>query len=395
MVAPTTAQLKPSPATSSIPSPSQFYTSVALTYGDLIYVSGWNAAAGVFTVTKADADVAGRPAQFVCVQQVAAAAVGAFAPLDQPLIGILDTSGGAVGDPVYLSATAGAMTLTAPTGAARVQIIGFVTVVSATVGRVQLVPSDAINDTVALGAFSGPLTVTSASASALAVGRLGAMTPALAVDASPATQVTGVIVTGRAAGAGASIAAQGGGAAEDLTIDAKGAGLITLNATGTGVVRTTRHFRTGLAGGATGAVEILGTTSGVVTVSVSAVAGTWTMTLPAAVAGMAGYQLTDPGADGVCTWAAAGSKRELKNILNEVTDHAEMLKKVLSTKVYNFNYKPGMGTGDTATKYVGPMADEAPDFMHYGGGIINPVNALGILIEAIKGLDARMTAAGV
>ena len=58
----------------------------------------------------------------------------------------------------------------------------------------------------------------------------------------------------------------------------------------------------GLAGTATGAFTMDGATSGVVTVTVNAVAGTWTMTLPAAV-GTAGYFLVDAAGNGVTSWS--------------------------------------------------------------------------------------------
>lgn len=105
---------------------------------------------------------------------------------------------------------------------------------SATVGWVLINP--VAIPTVPSGTISGTLTVTSASASALAVGRLGATTPAFQVDASAATQVIGIKVTGRAAlGAGAAIAVVGG-TNENLTIDAQGSGTIAIGATSTGAI---------------------------------------------------------------------------------------------------------------------------------------------------------------
>lgn len=80
---------------------------------------------------------------------------------------------------------------------------------------------------------TGALTVTSASASSLAVGRLGATTPAFSVDSATGTQVTGIKVTGGAA-AGTVAVAVVGGTNENLTIDSNGSGTITLNGTGTG-----------------------------------------------------------------------------------------------------------------------------------------------------------------
>lgn len=86
-------------------------------------------------------------------------------------------------------------------------------------------------------AVAGTSRVTSASATAFTVGRQGATNPSLLVDASVATNVTGISITGRATGAGSSIAAIGSGTNEKLTIDAKGTGTVDLNITGTGNVK--------------------------------------------------------------------------------------------------------------------------------------------------------------
>jgi hypothetical protein len=88
--------------------------------------------------------------------------------------------------------------------------------------------------------ITGATTLTSASATALTVGRLGATTPAFSVDASAAVQVTGLKVVGNAAGAGLAISLVGGNAAESMTIDAKGTGTLTLQGTATGIVIISR-----------------------------------------------------------------------------------------------------------------------------------------------------------
>ena len=61
-------------------------------------------------------------------------------------------------------------------------------------------------------------------------------------------------------------------------------------------------LQVGLASGATGKINLLGTTSGVVSLTVAATAGTWTMTLPA-TGGTDTYGLTTNGS-GVCSWTA-------------------------------------------------------------------------------------------
>lgn len=81
---------------------------------------------------------------------------------------------------------------------------------------------------------TGIVTVTSASATALAVGRLGATTPALVVDASTATSITGIKIKSAAAGGGVAVSAVGEASNGALTIDAQGSGTITFGATSTG-----------------------------------------------------------------------------------------------------------------------------------------------------------------
>lgn len=87
---------------------------------------------------------------------------------------------------------------------------------------------------------TGTGTITSTSASALTVGANGATNPVLKVDANTASVATGLSITGAAAAAGAALAVISSGTNENLTIDAKGSGTITLNATGTGNVVSTR-----------------------------------------------------------------------------------------------------------------------------------------------------------
>jgi len=169
--------------------------------------------------------------------------------------------------------------------------------------------------------------------------------------------------------------------------------------TATGIT-TLGSVAIGVAGSDQGTLTLAGLTSGVVTVAVAAAAGTWTMTLPTAV-GAAGEQLTDAAGNGITSWAAAGSRREYKDILG-VASPQDALDHILNTKVYHFHYKDGYGTRDYETEYVGIMADEAPWAMHYGGGIVNPVNTLGYMVlgfqaheERIARLERQLVAAGI
>ena len=159
--------------------------------------------------------------------------------------------------------------------------------------------------------------------------------------------------------------------------------------TGSPIIIGANAVRTGLAGTATGSFVMSGVTSGVVTVTVAAAAGTWTMQLPAAV-GLAGEQLTDAGGNGITSWAAAASKREYKNILDYEVSPQDALDKILHTRVYPFTYKEGKGTGDRLTEYLGVMAEDAPWAMHFNGGILNPINTFGHTVLAIQAHEARI-----
>lgn len=80
------------------------------------------------------------------------------------------------------------------------------------------------------------LTLQTASATALAVGRQGATSPAFLVDAAAALSATGVKITAAAAAGGVAIAAISSGANENITLDAKGSGTITLGSVSTGAL---------------------------------------------------------------------------------------------------------------------------------------------------------------
>jgi len=79
---------------------------------------------------------------------------------------------------------------------------------------------------------TGATTITSTSASALAVGANGATNPVLKVDASTTSVATGLAVTGAAAASGVTIAAVSSGTNENLTVNAKGSGTLNLNNSG-------------------------------------------------------------------------------------------------------------------------------------------------------------------
>lgn len=98
----------------------------------------------------------------------------------------------------------------------------------------------------ALMTVTGRIAVVSANAAAFAVGRQGATNPAFNVDASTATQLTGLGVTGKGTGAGVSVAAiEAGGTNNALGIDAMGSGVINIGSISTGLVTLARGANKG------------------------------------------------------------------------------------------------------------------------------------------------------
>lgn len=121
-------------------------------------------------------------------------------------------------------------------------------------------------------AFGGVTTVTSANASAFAVGANGAANPAFQVSAAVASAATGVFVNASAAGSGVSFTAISSGTNEDFGIHAKGSGRVFINTGGTGGVT--------LAAGGGGVTIASALTYGGVALS-NAVTGTGNMVLSA------------------------------------------------------------------------------------------------------------------
>ena len=159
----------------------------------------------------------------------------------------------------------------------------------------------------------------------------------------------------------------------------------------TGIVRIDEALELGLAGTVIGTLKLSGNTSGTITIVPAAAAGTWTWTLPADD-GDSGEQLQTNGS-GVTTWEAAGSLREVKNVIAEVSDRCfDVLDRLCNAGVYEFTYKEGARptTRDFDTHYTGIMADDLPEFMHHGGRIFSPVSAVGHLLLAIKALNAKV-----
>lgn len=133
--------------------------------------------------------------------------------------------------------------------------------------------------------------LTSTAASALAIGRNGATNPVLQADCSVSSAATGVKVTGQAAAGGANVAVISSGTNENLTIDAKGSGSITLGSTSTGNIITGQNTRvasgktwglldTGTATATAGAATLNTSTGKVTTEALTTAAGAaYTLTI--------------------------------------------------------------------------------------------------------------------
>lgn len=98
--------------------------------------------------------------------------------------------------------------------------------------------------------------ITSTAASGLAIGRNGATNPVAKINCSVSSAATGIEITGRAATAGADIAVISSGTNENLKIDAKGSGTVTINGTGTGAISLARNTAVTGALGVSGDVAV-------------------------------------------------------------------------------------------------------------------------------------------
>jgi len=113
-------------------------------------------------------------------------------------------------------------TVTNLTGTASININGTVGATTPTTGAFTTI---AANTTA---------TITSANASALAVGRLGATTPVLQIDASTTTQAAGLAIKGAASLGGVTLTAIGG-TNEPISVTSKGTGTAGFTSAGTGI----------------------------------------------------------------------------------------------------------------------------------------------------------------
>jgi hypothetical protein len=161
--------------------------------------------AAAATLQHGAADAAAPVAQTVQAQSVVAGTSNT-AGVDFAIVGSKGTGTGAGGAIIFKTASAG------------------------TTGTSQ-------NTAVEVLRLTAAATVTSASATALAVGRQGATNPVLQIDASTASVLTGLKIKGAGTGAGLALSViEAGGTNNALTIDAMGTGTITLGGTSTGAI---------------------------------------------------------------------------------------------------------------------------------------------------------------
>lgn len=198
----------------------------------------------------------------------------------------------------YLAQSTAALTL------AEVDVLDGVTAGTVTASKALVV--DASKNIATLGTVgSAAHTITSADASALAVGLTGATNPSFVVDSSTALQAAGLKVTGAATGGTVAVAAVDSGAATNLTINAKGTGTIGIGSVSTGAVTitpavTVTNLDAG-ASGTAGSIDVFPTTAakGKIALTAADSAGDTTTTITnASQAGARIYTLPDAGASG-------------------------------------------------------------------------------------------------
>lgn len=165
-------------------------------------------------------------------------------------------------------------------------------------------------------AWTAAQTIASTSANAFAVGRNGSTNPAFSVDASTASSATGLNIKSAAAAGGVAVSVISSGTNENLTLDAKGSGTITIGGTSTGAVTIARALTgsaaitatttmtTGANGGTGGQLTLNGSTSGSGVLKVAAAAGSGIVFQLPSANGSANNFLQTNGS-GVTSWAAA------------------------------------------------------------------------------------------
>lgn len=184
--------------------------------------------------------------------------------------------------------------------------------------------------------ITGTATVTSASASSLAVGLAGATNPAFQVDSSTGSQAAGLKVTGAIAAGTVAVAVVSSGADANLTINAKGTGTIGIGSVSTGAVTitpatTVTGALTCTAGVQSSAVAVTATADGLTTgiipagasfVSITSAAATNMVTLPSAVVGNIIWLYV--GANGCELITPAGSNATINTVDSDGTNQVDI-----------------------------------------------------------------------
>ena len=123
---------------------------------------------------------------------------------------------------------------------------------------------------------------------------------------------------------------------------------------------------------------------------------TYTLTLPPDN-GDAGEQLQTDG-NGVLTWESAGSERKYKIQVGELSPSKAWETILGMPTVPLWQYRRSMedgsrihSTGDFKKIYAGQYGEDAPEFMHHGGTIFDPVSAAGYMVAAFHYADKRFT----
>jgi hypothetical protein len=157
-------------------------TSGALAAGTLVYINGFDTTLGCPTVIQADADAPEKIAQFILPAAIADGETGYVEA--SYVITDLNTSGAsAVGSPVYLSATAGGWTVSAPTGDRVVQVVGIVKVKHASTGSIYFFPGETVAYKVGTsGLQDAAITADKLAAAVAGTGLAGGAGTALSVD---------------------------------------------------------------------------------------------------------------------------------------------------------------------------------------------------------------------
>ena len=197
---------------------------------------------------------------------------------------------------------------------------------------------------------SGPVTVTSNSSAALAVGPNGVTNPALQVDASLASSATGLsIISQSAASAVVNISAISSGSNASLTFDAKGSGTIDFNITGTGNIEFWRDVNIMPSRG----INYFGSGSGFTYLKAAATAS-GTVTLPAATDTLVGKATVDTLTNKTYNTQGTGNVFTLNGAAFGTQPQAIIALNQLFTFVTVTGINFGSGNTDTAFVFPSP-----------------------------------------